>query len=621
MRQSWFAILVWGAAACGTAAAPDPDPTPVTLDAFRSAVAQVLDDTGVPGAGIALVRQDGIEWEGGVGLADREAGTPVTADTGFRVGSISKTFIALALVQLSEDGWVDLDAPIEEIAPEITIDNPWSDTDPVRLIHVLEHTAGFDDMHFSEMYVPPGLDVPSLEEVIRQHPDSRRVRWRPGTRMAYSNPGYGLAGRLLEIASGEPFEDYLARDVFERLEMTRSAFRVTPEDLGHLAQGYSGSGGPVGYPSIYLRPAGGLHSTPHDLGRFVQALLGWGELGGTAVIDPEYLGSMEQPRSSLAASRGLRTGYAAGIASILDLPYPMLGHGGGIAGFVSMLAYSPSRDVGFVVLLNSDTGAADRALRRISRLALTYLKRDVEPPARPEASVPAATLDRYAGYYHPASPRNQLLWPIESLFAGQTIARDGSVLTARGVFGPATRLIPVTETLVRRERETVASLVFVEDDAGQLVLTGGSTYAVRQPRWRVEVVRVPVLASIAVVLSVPVVALAWLVHARRAAPRGFWVLKAAMLASSAALLTPVLVMRATPMTLWGTQTPATQLLYVASVALPALGVLAAGLAWNARRDRASAALTTYAWIVAMAAIIVSVYLGSYGLLGLRTWAY
>ena len=134
---------------------PNP-PTPQTVEEFKAAAAQVLHDTGVPGAGIALVRADGVEWEGGLGYADRDAETPVTADTHFRVGSISKTFVAMALVQLAEDGVVDLDAAVEEIAPEIAIDNPWHDTDPVRVIHLLQHTAGFDDMHFNERYVPEG---------------------------------------------------------------------------------------------------------------------------------------------------------------------------------------------------------------------------------------------------------------------------------------------------------------------------------------------------------------------------------------------------------------------------------------------------------------------------------
>ncbi len=83
------------------------------------------------------------------------ANAPVTADTHFRAGSISKTFVAAAMVQLYLDGDIDLDTPIAEIAPELRIDNAWEPADPVRVIHLLQHTAGFDDMHFNEIYSRP----------------------------------------------------------------------------------------------------------------------------------------------------------------------------------------------------------------------------------------------------------------------------------------------------------------------------------------------------------------------------------------------------------------------------------------------------------------------------------
>ena len=110
----WIVVALLAASACASAPAPPPacSSCPRSLDEFKTAVQAVLTETGVPGAGIALVRQSGVEWAGGVGLADRDRGTPVTADTHFRAGSISKTFIAMALVQLSETTDLDLDAPI-----------------------------------------------------------------------------------------------------------------------------------------------------------------------------------------------------------------------------------------------------------------------------------------------------------------------------------------------------------------------------------------------------------------------------------------------------------------------------------------------------------------------------
>src|SRR5262245_19323704 len=113
------------------------DPYPKTVEEFRLAVRQVLSDTGVPGAGLALVRMSGVEWAGGVGLADRENNVAVTGDTHFRAGSISKTFIASALVQAYLDDILEIDAPVYDIAPELQIDNAWEPADPVRVIQLL----------------------------------------------------------------------------------------------------------------------------------------------------------------------------------------------------------------------------------------------------------------------------------------------------------------------------------------------------------------------------------------------------------------------------------------------------------------------------------------------------
>ncbi len=598
---------------------PNP-PTPQTVEEFKAAATQVLHDTGVPGAGISLVRADGVEWEGGLGYADRDAKTPVTADTHFRVGSISKTFVAMALVQLAEDGVVDLDAPVEEIAPEVAIDNPWHDTDPVRVIHLLQHTAGFDDMHFNELYLPEGEIDRSLADVLAINPRSRRVRWRPGSRMSYSNPGYAVAGYLIEKLTIERYEDYIQREILAPLEMTTSSFRLSTPDEKTMARGYSSpTGPPSGYPRIYLRPAGNLHSSPSELGRFVRMLLGWGELGTAFVVDPEYLGNMEQPRTTEASTAGLRNGYGSGIASLLDLPYPMLGHGGGIDGFLSTYAYSPSRDVGYVILLNSIGDRSNEAMRRLSSLAIRFLKRNIDAPVAPRLALDPQALTRYAGYYHDASPRNQIAWPLQNLLTGQTIVTNGTELQSVSLFGNRQRLIPVTETSFRLESEVDASRVFTHNDEGAMVLAGAGVYAVRQPRWTVEMVRLPVWAALATAASVILVGVVWLVRIRRASPRGFWLLKLAMLACPVPFLVAAAVFAWTPSRALGTRNVGTYALCVATLAVPALAAVVTLLGISARRGQASRWLVVYAHVIALSMAVLALYLGSNDLLGLRLW--
>jgi len=597
---------------------PDKDPWPKTVEDFRTAVQTVLSDTGVPGAGLALVRMSGVEWAGGVGLADRDRKTPVTADTHFRAGSISKSFIASAIVQMYLDDEIDLDTPISEIASGIRIDNAWEPAHPVRVIHLLQHTAGFDDMHFNEMYnVADPPDMP-LEDVLKINPNSRVVRWQPGTRMAYSNPGYTIAAYLIEKITGEKYEDRIAEKIFTPVGMPTSSFVLTKDDEAILAKGYRDRAGPpVPYSQIYLRPSGNLHTSALELGRWVHLLLNWGETETDLVIDPEYLSNMEHPRTTVASYAGLRTGYGSGIVSTQVEGFPMLGHGGGIEGFSSLYGYSTSRDAGYVILLNSTH--SPEAMRRIAKLAVRYLKADVEPPPKAKATVAAATLRSYEGYYHDANPRNQAFAFIEWLMSGRSVTVSGDHLEVKPAFGKAVTLIPVADALFRSEDEVEASTVFADNDAGLMVMAGPSRYAERHSRWRVESVRWPVIVSAVLVLTPLFMIVAWIVHAKKAEPFGFWFLKICLLLCAIAFMLPVIgVMNVTDREL-GTRNIWTAAMFAGSMLMPAAAILSFLFTIEAWRSDAGRWLRSYAMLVSIAALIISGYLSAWGMIAFRPW--
>jgi CubicO group peptidase (beta-lactamase class C family) len=618
------AMLVAGMVLSVSAQQPDTDPFPKSVDEFRSAVQAVLSETGVPGAGIALVRMSGVEWAGGVGFADRDQQTPVTADTHFRAGSISKSFIASALVQMYLDDMLDLDAPVSELAPEIQIDNAWEPEFPVRVIHLLQHTAGFDDMHFNETYnVSDRADMP-LEEVLKINPRSRIVRWQPGTRMSYSNPGYAVAGYLIEKLTGEKYEDRIRERIFDPAGMPTSSFVLTKADEATLAKGYRDRTGPaVPYTPIYLRPAGNLHTSPLELGRWVHVLLNWGETETDLVIDPEYLSNMEHPRTTVASHAGLRVGYGSGIASSEVEGFPMLGHGGGIDGFASSYAYSTSRDVGYVILLNSTHAPA--AMRRIARLAIRYLKADVEPPPKVTTTLAESALRKYEGYYHDRNPRHQAMAFVEWLRSGRSIAVSGNQLVMKPAFGPAVPLIPVAEGLFRAERDSDATRVFAENDNGLMVFAGPSTYAERQSRWRVESVRWPVLISAALVITPIVMLIPWVVlglirrPVRHGTGRGAGWLKASLVLCAIAFLLPVIGILSVSDLALGSKNIWTAAMFVGSVLMPAAAILSFLFAVDAGRHGTGRWLRTYAFTVSIAALIISGYLSAWGMIAFRPW--
>lgn len=623
MRTILAALLavLAGVAAVYAQAQNPADPYPKSVEEFRTAVQKVLTDTGVPGAGIALVRAGGIEWAGGVGDADRDTKTPVTATTHFRAGSISKTFIASALVQAYLDDIIDLDAPVSQYLSEVEIDNAWDATDPVRVIHLLQHTAGFDDMHFNEMYAPDTREL-SLEQVLKLNPSSRVVRWRPGRRMSYSNPGYTVAALILEKVTGEKYEDRIAQRIFKPVGMPTSSFHLTRDDEALLAKGYNGpSGPPVPYSQIYLRPSGNLHTSPLELGRFVHTLLNWGETENDLVIDPEYLSNMEHPRTTLASMAGLRNGYGSGIASMVIEGFPMLGHGGGIDGFSSLYAYSTSRDVGFVVLLNS-THSPD-AMRRIQQLAVRYLKANVDPPEKPIGAVTDITLRKYEGYYHDANPRNQALAFIEWLLSGRTIRVEGNHLKATPVFGQPFDLIPVSDTMFRSADEPEPTRVFVPGDGEQMILTGGSLYAERWPRSRIEPIRWAVLISAVIVLSPLVMAIPWVIVglSRRSARGGGGWLKTCLVLCAIALLLPFAGTMNVNARTMGTENIWTIAIFAGSVLIPLTGIVAFLMAIDSWRQGARIWLRIYSLLVSTAALIISGYLSAWGMLAFKPWSF
>src|SRR5260370_5822738 len=187
---------------------------------------------------------------------------------------LDQQFVALALLKLQEEGKINLYARLQDVAPEIPFKNRWEATHPVRIVNLLEHTAGFDDMEFSEVYnLRDRYDFPLLD-VFKRFQKPQIARWPPGTRMSYSNPGNAIAGYLIEKVTGKPFDQYI-RDTFLRpLGLARADHPFTDANKPLLAAAYNvNPPKAVGYPFIYLRPAGDLKASPGELAKLVQFLL------------------------------------------------------------------------------------------------------------------------------------------------------------------------------------------------------------------------------------------------------------------------------------------------------------------------------------------------------------
>src|SRR6267143_779306 len=382
-------------------------PHPKTVEELQKAMKDVLDKERVPGAGVALVANGQLLWCGGIGEADSATKRPVSCDTQFRVGSISKTFVALALLKLQEDGRINLYARLQDVAPEIPFENRWEATHPVRIVNLLEHTAGFDDMEPSEVYnVHDRYDFPLLD-VFKRFRKPQSVRWPPGTRMSYSNPGNAIAGYLIEKTTGKPFDQYIRETFLRPMGMEHADYPFTDANKALLATAYEGNPSkPAGYPFIYLRPAGDLKASPGELAKLVQFLLRRGKAGDRQLVTTESILRMETPETTLAAKNGLRLGYGLCDYSSVQGGVVTHGHDGGIDGFISSYRYMPEQNWGYVILLNS--GNSRQALQSLNHLAIDFLSKDFSKPQMAAINLPASELERFAGFYAPRAPRSQL---------------------------------------------------------------------------------------------------------------------------------------------------------------------------------------------------------------------
>ncbi len=600
-------------------------PHPKTLEELQKAMKDVLDKDHVPGAGVALVSNGELLWCGGLGKADIASGREVTCDTEFRVGSISKSFVALALLKLQEEGKINLEARLLDVAPEIPVENRWQSTNPVRIVNLLEHTAGFDDMEPSEVYnFHDAYNFPLLD-VFNRFREPEEVRWPPSTRMSYSNPGYGVAGYLIEKITGEPFDQYIRDNILRPLGMANADFPFTDANKALLATAYEGNPPRVaGYPFIYLRPAGDLKASPGELAKHVQFLLRRGKAGDVQILKPDSIIRMETVETTLAARNGLRLGY--GLANYTEVAGGVVthGHDGGIAGFISTYRYMPEQNWGYVVLLNSTQSG--QALNELNKLAIDFLSKGFPASQQPSVSVPDSQLEMFTGYYAPRAPRSQLFSFLDDLSGGLRVRVIHGQLTYSSLFGKPTVLIPVARNLFRGEKDPEATCIFVPDGTGRMVLTGGGldglSYGVRSNiLW--PYARIALLVLCLVVMATSLLFAIILIlrklfgglkDVQHLAVRAVPLLATLSFLALFFCFTKLGGADAGKLTVW------TFGLFAFSVVFPLLSIYALVLAVRVPKNEIHNATRIHSLLVALACCVLTLFLASWHLIALRLWA-
>jgi len=344
--------------------AQKPQGVNIYIDSLNLEIESFIEKYNIPGAAIAIINRDSI-WTGTYGFADKNKNVPISNKTVYRLGSISKTYLALAIMRLVDEGKLALNDPIKEIIPEIEMKNNQEKFNPVKVIHLLEHTSSIDDVHFNEGYNTTGSQELSLIEIFNKNPKSRYIRWKPGEYASYSNDAYSLLGLIIERISGQKFEKYIQTNILDKIESTSTCYFRNEINSSFFAQGYTNDGNPLEYCPVLMRPSGGLNSNIVDISNFVQMLLQNGYYNHLCVIDSVTLNKMFYPSSSIPAQEGYKPGYGSGFSSHYINGYKFFGHGGGLPDFNSIFLIKPKTNLGIVVLINSNSDYFGGMIKKI----------------------------------------------------------------------------------------------------------------------------------------------------------------------------------------------------------------------------------------------------------------
>jgi CubicO group peptidase (beta-lactamase class C family) len=310
----------------------------------------------VPGCAVAAVRDGRVELAGGWGRRDREAGQPVTADTLFAIGSVTKAFTATTVGALVDEGRLEWDRPLLDYVPGVRLHDP-AVSDRLTIVDLLSHRSGLP-RHDLTWVGQPDRTRAEIVRALRYLPLSRDLRQE----FQYCNLGYMAAGHVVEALSGVPWEDFVRGRLLEPLGMRRTNLSVDEmlADDDHAAAYTRRNGVIVTVPQRPLpavAPAGAINSSAADMARWLLVQLAGGQLDGAAVMSPAT--AKRQLTPHMLVAEGLEmpglTQYAYGLGWMIGRyrDHRIASHGGGIDGFQTQCMLLPDDGIGVLVLTNT----------------------------------------------------------------------------------------------------------------------------------------------------------------------------------------------------------------------------------------------------------------------------
>lgn len=333
-----------------------------SFDSLRDQIRRELAASQAPSLTVAVARNGRVIWEEGFGWADREHHLPANEHTIYALSSISKMFTATGLMTLVRAGKIDLDSPANDYLGDAKLIALAGDAQQATIRRLADHTSGLPP-YYQLFYADEPYQPPPIDQTIRRYGILVRP---PGEEVDYSNLGYGILGDIIARVSGQPYREFMRRQVFAKLGLDETSVGIFPGSDKSVAVAYGSDGKPL--PRFIADPdaAMGIYSSAHDLIRFGMFLLDTPVDGQKRILRREQIAEMQKP----SAKTGNDAGWGIG-CGIVDLPsgYRVVSHNGILSGVSTTLRLIPSEKIAVVVLSNYNSGlpnaVADQILRAL----------------------------------------------------------------------------------------------------------------------------------------------------------------------------------------------------------------------------------------------------------------
>ncbi|HEV8437654.1 MAG TPA: serine hydrolase domain-containing protein [Methylomirabilota bacterium] len=374
-----------------------PPPVADRVRLFEAWIESQMAYRGQPGLALGIVHDQDLVWAKGFGFADRERGVPATPETLFRVASITKTFTTTAVMQLRDQGKLQLDDPVTKHLPSFAVRPREPGGQPITIRHLLTHVSGLP----READLPYWMNdrFPTREEMLKGLANHEQF-FNVETRWKYSNLAMALAGEIVTTVAGEPWERYVKRRILDPLGMTATLTDAPDEPVTNLATAYGRRFPDLTRPprssgqrTAGLAPAAGMASNVRDLAKYVALQFRSGPEGGAQVLSGSSLREMQRVHWLNPDWQG---GQGLGFAVRRVGERTLVGHGGWLPGMRSQITFDVRDKVGVVVLSNADDGNPGLYVDQAFTLVAPALARK---PAAPAVAAPPGSWAMYEGLY------------------------------------------------------------------------------------------------------------------------------------------------------------------------------------------------------------------------------